>query len=157
MFTSFLESRWCFPIIVYVVFPRGEKEWLVRTQTVRSISSKQDTHMSPSRYDPAAPDAYALGLLLHSVFNPDQPVPETSQPPHSPPTAASRGSIPISVFNAYKKLLNPNPKNRLNTKGFLDLGMAETGFFATNRLVRVCLGLENFSIESEAEKNALLK
>lgn len=35
--------------------------------------------------------------------------------------------------------------------------MAETGFFATNRLVKVCLGLENFSIESEAEKNALLR
>jgi len=109
------------------------------------------------RYNPAAPDAYALGLLLYSVFNPDLPPPETSQPPHPHPAAASRGNIPISVFNAYKKLLNPNPKSRLNSKGFLDLGMAETGFFATNRLVKVCLGLENFSIESEADKNALLK
>ncbi|KAJ3569627.1 hypothetical protein NP233_g4935 [Leucocoprinus birnbaumii] len=109
------------------------------------------------QYDPAAPDAYALGLLLHSVFNPNLPPPETSQPPHPPPTAASRGAIPTSVFNAYKKLLNPNPKNRINSKGFLELGMADTGFFATNRLVKVCLGLENFSIESEAEKNALLK
>lgn len=109
------------------------------------------------QYDPAAPDAYSLGLLLHSVFNPNIPPPETSQPPHPPPTAASRGAIPTAVFNAYKKLLNPNPKNRLNSKGFLELGMAETGFFAANRLVKVCLGLENFSIESEAEKNALLK
>jgi SCY1-like protein 1 len=96
-------------------------------------------------------------LLLHSVFNPNSPPPETSQPPHPAPTPSSRGAIPSSVFNAYKKLLNPNPKNRLNSKGFLELGMAETGFFATNRLVKVCLGLENFSIESEAEKNALLK
>jgi len=109
------------------------------------------------RYNPAAPDAYALGLLLYSVFNPDLPLPETSQPPHPPPSAASRGNIPISLFNTYKKLLNPNPKSRLNSKGFLDLGMAETGFFATNRLVKVCLGLENFSIESEADKNTLLK
>ncbi|KXN90149.1 N-terminal kinase-like protein [Leucoagaricus sp. SymC.cos] len=107
--------------------------------------------------DPAAPDAYALGLLLYSVFNPTLPPPETSQPPHPPPTAASRGAIPSSVFNAYKKLLNPNPKNRLTCKGFLELGMTDTGFFAINRLVKVCLGLENFSIESEAEKNALLK
>ncbi len=110
-----------------------------------------------SRYDVAVSDASALGLLLHSVFNPDQPPPETSQPPHPPPTAASRGAIPTSVFNAYKKLLNPNPKNRLNPKGFLELGMTETGFFASNRLVKVCLGLENFSIEGEAEKNALLR
>ncbi|KAF9453912.1 ARM repeat-containing protein [Macrolepiota fuliginosa MF-IS2] len=118
---------------------------------------KKNGWLDLKQYDVAAPDAYALGLLLHSVFNPNQPPPETSQPPHPPPTAASRGAIPTSVFNAYKKLLNPNPKNRLNPKGFLELGMAETGFFATNRLVKVCLGLENFSIESEAEKNALLR
>lgn len=104
-----------------------------------------------------APDAYALGLLLHSVFNPNQPAPETCQPPHPPPTAASRGSIPTSVFNAYKRLLNPNPKNRLSSKGFLDLGMVVTGFFAANRLVKVCSGLESFSIANEVEKNTLLK
>lgn len=40
--------------------------------------------------------------------------------------------------------------------------MAETagegsGFFAENRLVKVCAGLDNFNIASEAEKNSLLK
>lgn len=40
--------------------------------------------------------------------------------------------------------------------------MAETtgegsGFFASNRLVKVCAGLDNFNIASEAEKAALLR
>jgi SCY1-like protein 1 len=40
--------------------------------------------------------------------------------------------------------------------------MAETagdgsGFFASNRLVKVCAGLDNFNIASEADKASLLK
>ena len=31
------------------------------------------------------------------------------------------------------------------------------GFFADNRLVKVCAGLDNFNIAGEAEKNNLLK
>ncbi|XP_006460920.1 hypothetical protein AGABI2DRAFT_69620 [Agaricus bisporus var. bisporus H97] len=118
---------------------------------------KKGSWSSLKQYDSVALDSYALGLLLHSVFNPNHAAPETSLPPHPPPTAASRGSIPASMFNAYKRLLNPNPRNRLNPKGFLDLGMVDTGFFAANRLVKVCSGLESFSIASEAEKNFLLK
>lgn len=109
------------------------------------------------RYDPAAADAYALGLLLHAVFNPTHPLPATASPPHPPPPASSRGSIPTSVFPSFKKLLNPNPKGRLTAKGFLAIGMADTGFFANNRLVKVCLGLDNFALSSEAEKNMLLR
>ncbi|TFK44506.1 hypothetical protein BDQ12DRAFT_673119 [Crucibulum laeve] len=105
----------------------------------------------------AAPDAYALGLLLHAVFNPSHPQPATAEPPHPPPTSSSRGMIPSSVFVAFKKLLNPNPKNRLTASSFLELGMAENGFFATNRLVKVCLGLDNFTLGSEAEKTSLLR
>ncbi|RDB24858.1 N-terminal kinase-like protein [Hypsizygus marmoreus] len=108
-------------------------------------------------YDPTVADAYALGLLLHSVFNPSLPPPATSHPPHPPPQPSSRGSIPASLFPSFKKLLNPNPKGRLTVKAFLDVGMSETGFFATNRLVKVCLGLDNFALGSEAEKNAFLR
>ncbi|THH30408.1 hypothetical protein EUX98_g3776 [Antrodiella citrinella] len=62
-----------------------------------------------------------------------------------------------------------NPKDdaavlyaRLTAKGLLELGMAETagegsGFFATNRLVRVCTGLDNFNLASESEKAILLR
>ncbi|KAJ7209598.1 ARM repeat-containing protein [Mycena pura] len=107
--------------------------------------------------DPAAPDAYALGLLLHAVLNPTHPLPATASPPYPPPQPASRGSIPNSIFPSFKKLLNPNPKGRLTPKGFLTVGMADTGFFANNRLVKVCLGLDNFSLSSESEKNVLLR
>ncbi|KAJ7668446.1 ARM repeat-containing protein [Mycena polygramma] len=107
--------------------------------------------------DPAAADAYALGLLLHAVFNPTHPLPATASPPHPPPPASSRGSIPTSVFPSFKKLLNPNPKGRLTAKGFLAIGMADTGYFANNRLVKVCLGLDNFALSSESEKNILLR
>ncbi|KAF7428465.1 hypothetical protein PC9H_007689 [Pleurotus ostreatus] len=108
-------------------------------------------------HDVAAADAYALGLLLHALFNPNQPLPATVHPPHPPPQPSSRGSIPASLFPHFKKLLNPNPKARMTPKHFLDIGMAETGFFATNRLVKVCLGLDNFALSSEAEKSTLLR
>jgi SCY1-like protein 1 len=50
----------------------------------------------------------------------------------------------------------------MTPKNFLDVGMAETagegsGFFSGNRLVKVCGGLDNFSLGSEAEKAALLR
>ncbi|KAH9858547.1 ARM repeat-containing protein [Lenzites betulinus] len=111
---------------------------------------------------PAAADAYGLGLLIHFAFNPSQGVPATAQPPHSPPTAASRGLIPTAIFPAYKKLLNPNPKARLSPAHFLELGMSQTagdgaGFFAGNRLVKVCEGLDGFNVASEGEKASLLK
>ncbi|RPD63710.1 ARM repeat-containing protein [Lentinus tigrinus ALCF2SS1-6] len=110
----------------------------------------------------AAADAYGLGLLIHFTFNPNHTLPATAQPPHPPPTAASRGTIPTSIFPAYKKLLNPNPKARLTPAHFLELGMSQTagdgsGFFATNRLVKVCAGLDNFNLASESEKASLLK
>ena len=115
-----------------------------------------DTNTSP-RSDPAAADAYALGLLLYSVFNPSHPPPPTAEPPHPPPNASSRGAIPNSIFTPFKRLLNPNPKGRLNAKGFLEIGVAETGFFANNRLVKVCSGLDNFALGSENDKNILLR
>jgi SCY1-like protein 1 len=109
------------------------------------------------RADVSAADAYALGLLLHAVFNPSQPPPPTVEPPHPPPAPSSRGSIPNSVFGPFKKLLNPNPKARFNAKGFLEVGMTEGGFFSSNRLVKVCSGLDNFTLASELDKTTLLK
>ncbi|EGN99569.1 hypothetical protein SERLA73DRAFT_53136 [Serpula lacrymans var. lacrymans S7.3] len=112
--------------------------------------------------DVAPADAYSLGLLLHSVFNPTHPPPATAQPPHPPPQPSTRGAIPVALFPSFKKLLNPNPKARMSPKLFLDIGMAETagegsGFFSNNRLVKVCTGLDNFSLGSEAEKTSLLR
>lgn len=61
------------------------------------------------------------------------------------------------MFNPFKKLLNPNPKNRLTPKQFLDIGMTESGFFQSNRLVKVSLGLDNFALSNEAEKSSFLR
>ncbi|PFH52048.1 hypothetical protein AMATHDRAFT_141131 [Amanita thiersii Skay4041] len=107
--------------------------------------------------DPAAADGYALGILLQVVFNPSHSPLATLDPPHPPPQATHRGAIPPAIFNVFKKLLTPNPKARLTPKGFLEIGMDETGFFNTNRLVKVCNGLDNFALNNDAEKNALIK
>lgn len=52
----------------------------------------------------------------------------------------------------------------MSAKALLEVGMAETmaakdggGFFVNNRLVKVCSGLDNFALGSEAEKTALLR
>ncbi|TEB37493.1 hypothetical protein FA13DRAFT_1786619 [Coprinellus micaceus] len=107
--------------------------------------------------DVAAADAYALGLLLHSVFNPSHLPPSTADPPHLPPPASSRGAIPLPIFPLFKKLLNPSPASRATSKHFLDVGMSESGFFASNKLVKVCLGLDNFAISNDAEKATFLR
>ncbi|KAG2142740.1 uncharacterized protein EDB93DRAFT_601216 [Suillus bovinus] len=110
----------------------------------------------------SAPDGYALGLLLHAVFNPTHPPPPTAQPPHPPPQVSSRGAIPLTVFPSFKKLLNPNAKSRMSPKTLLDIGMAESdgeghGFFVHNRLVKVCAGLDGFTLSSESDKASLLR
>jgi len=112
--------------------------------------------------DVAAPDAYEFGLLLHAVFNPTQPLPLTTIPPHPAPTATSRGAIPTAVFPSFKRLLVPRPKARLSTKAFLEIGNGEkaadgSGFFSQNRLVKVCHSLESFNLSSESEKATFLR
>ena len=49
----------------------------------------------------------------------------------------------------------------MSPAAFLEVGMAKSGegcgFFANNSFVRICEGLDQFSIKGEAEKAALLK
>lgn len=143
-------SSWASPEVKQSGWPIL-KEWLYKLNTSKLMPD------GFSRFHPAVSDAYALGLLLHAVFNPSHPPPATAQPPHTPPSPASRGSIPQLVFPCYKKLLNPSPKSRMTAKDFLSVGMAETGFFVSNRLVKACLGLDNLTLSSEADKNLLLR
>ncbi|KAG8962609.1 hypothetical protein FRC03_003978 [Tulasnella sp. 419] len=107
-------------------------------------------------------DAYGLGILLHSVFNPSHPLPATTLPPHPPPAPSSRGDIPQSIFPSFKRLLNPNAKARFSPKAFLELGMGEkpgdgSGFFANNGLYKICASLEGFPLSSDGEKAAFLR
>ncbi|KAI0093158.1 ARM repeat-containing protein [Irpex rosettiformis] len=135
---------------------------LPETSMIASPEVKKSGYSVLKEQNVAAADGYALGLLIHAVFNPSHPLPATASPPHPPPNASSRGSIPLPVFPAFKRLLNPNGKARLTPKGFLEFGMAQTagdgsGFFANNSLVKVCAGLDSFNISSESEKTALLR
>jgi SCY1-like protein 1 len=127
-----------------------------------ALSQKGPYSCYACRHHPAVADAYALGLLLHAVFNPSAGPPPTFTPPHSPPSAASRGAIPTVIFSSFKKLLNPSPRARMSTQVFLDLGVsttggAEAGFFANNPLVKVCQGLDNFGLASENERAGFLR
>ena len=103
-----------------------------------------------------------MGLLLHAVFNPNHPPPPTIFPPHPPPPPSARGAIPPTIFPSFRRLLNPNPKTRFTSKGFLELGMGEKpgdgmGFFANNGLVKICIGLEGFPLAGEHEKSTLIQ
>lgn len=129
---------------------------------VSALNLRLFLRSSISSHDPGVLDSYALGILLNSLFNPSFPLPPTTDPPHSPPPASSQGAVPSALFPSYKRLLNPNPRGRLTSKGFLDLGMAETagegsGFFANNNLVKICAGLDNFNLSSDTEKSTFLR
>jgi SCY1-like protein 1 len=116
-------------------------------------------------YQPGVADAYSLGILLHTVFNLSITPPPTVHPPHTAPTASSRGDIPTSIFPLFKKLLNPSPKARLTCETFLNIGMGVTAgmdgthgrFFADNHLVKVCSQLEGFPLASDGEKAEFLR
>ncbi|KAJ7594647.1 hypothetical protein C8J56DRAFT_927286, partial [Mycena floridula] len=118
---------------------------------------QKDGFSALKQIDPATIDAYELGILLNETFNPTHHPPPSASSPYPPPTAASRFDIPTSVFPLFKKLLFPHAKGRLTTKGFLEAGMAGTGFFASNRLVKVCVGLDGFAVASEGDKGSLLR
>jgi len=50
----------------------------------------------------------------------------------------------------------------MSPKNLLDIGMVESGgeghgFFVHNRLVKVCAGLDGFTLSSESEKASLLR
>ncbi|KAJ8455906.1 hypothetical protein ONZ45_g18842 [Pleurotus djamor] len=88
--------------------------------------------------DVAAADAYALGLLLHALFNPTLPLPATVAPTASTPTTLIQRRYPqlyISTLQeaSQSKCQSPNDSKALPRR------------------------LDNFSLGNEAEKNALLK
>lgn len=116
----------------------------------------------PFSNNPSAADSYGFGLVIHFVFNPSQPAPPTSHPPHPPPQPSSRGAIPGGIFPLFKKLLTPDPRNRMAVKNFLDIGMSEasgegSGFFSRNRLVSICRGLDDFALSSDSEKSNMIR
>lgn len=73
----------------------------------------------------------------------------------------ARGSIPATLFQVWRRLGNPNPRARLKTDVFLELGTgsesAGGGWWPSNRLVKLSAALEGFSLASESERLGLLR
>ncbi|TIB17428.1 hypothetical protein E3P77_00155 [Wallemia ichthyophaga] len=104
-------------------------------------------------------DSFSLALLISQLYNPTKPLPVDLT---AAPAPNSRGMIPTSLFNSYRKLLNPSPKNRISVDAFLHLGKntQETqngAFFTQNPLIELCQGLEMFSLMRQTERVVFLK
>ncbi|WVR00194.1 hypothetical protein IAU59_007336 [Kwoniella sp. CBS 9459] len=102
--------------------------------------------------DPAHSDTYMLALLLFSLYNPLGPLPSLN----TQPSPSMAGALPKSLFPLWKRMLNPNPRTRLATTSFV--AEAESaGFWASNPLVSLVGGLDNFELASESDKLSLLR
>ncbi|WWC64691.1 uncharacterized protein I303_107302 [Kwoniella dejecticola CBS 10117] len=102
--------------------------------------------------DPAFSDTYLLALLIFSLYNPSSPLPSLS----AAPSPSSAGSIPKPLFPLWKRMLNPNPRTRLSTNGFVEEANS-SGIWASNPLVSLVNGLDNFELASESDKLGLLR
>ncbi len=90
----------------------------------------------------AAVDAYMFGVFIYEAFNGH---------PTGADALGNRGSIPQSMYQSYKRLLNPNPKARLSVGHFFEQGLRQGGFFKT-RLIELTEGIENLGLQSESER-----
>ncbi|KAL1797256.1 hypothetical protein ACET3X_003862 [Alternaria dauci] len=93
-----------------------------------------------------AVDAYNFGVLIFEVFNGSY---------NSSEQLGQMKSIPPSMHQSYKRLLNPNPKSRMSVGQFLDQGKRIGGFFQTP-LIQVTDDIENLGLKAEDERNELL-
>ena len=116
---------------------------------------------SNNRYDASALDSYHLHLLIFTLFNGPLPPNFASSSDQPPALPSTRGSIPQSLFQVWRRLGNPNARARLKTDVFLELGMgsesAGGGWWPQNRLVKLSAALEGFSLASESERLGLIR
>ncbi|CAA9964100.1 Protein kinase domain-containing protein [Pyrenophora teres f. maculata] len=93
-----------------------------------------------------AVDAYNYGILIFECFNGGY---------NSSEQLGQMKSIPPTMHQSYKRLLNPNPKSRMSIGQFLDQGMRIGGFFRTP-LIQVTEDIDNLGLKAEDERNELL-
>ncbi|KAH6639445.1 armadillo-type protein [Boeremia exigua] len=93
-----------------------------------------------------AVDAYDFGILIFECFNGSYSSSDQLQ---------QLKSIPPSMHQSYKRLLNPNPKSRMSVGQFLDQGKRIGGFFQTP-LIQVTEDIDNLGLKAEDERNELL-
>ncbi|KAF1835075.1 ARM repeat-containing protein [Decorospora gaudefroyi] len=93
-----------------------------------------------------AVDAYNYGILIFEVFHGGY---------NSSDQLVQMKSIPPTMHQSYKRLLNPNPKSRMSISQFLDQGKRIGGFFQTP-LIQVTEDIDNLGLKAEDERNELL-
>jgi SCY1-like protein 1 len=95
----------------------------------------------------AAVDAYNYGILVYEAFNSTfTGTDQLSQPKSVPPT----------MQQSYKRLINANPKARISVSQFLDQGQRSGGFFET-ALIRLTDGIDNLGLKSDSEREEFLR
>lgn len=95
----------------------------------------------------SAVDAYDFGILIFEVFNGSF---------NGGDQAGQTKGVPPSMHQAYKRLMNGNPKARLSVTHFLEQGRKSGGFFETP-LIKLTHGVENLGLKSEGEREDLLQ
>lgn len=94
-----------------------------------------------------AVDAYDFGILIFEVFNGSF---------NGSEQLTQLKSIPSSMHQSYKRLLNPQPKSRMSVSDFMAQGLRLGGFFKTP-LIQVTEDVENIGLKGEAEMEELLR
>lgn len=94
-----------------------------------------------------AVDAYSLGVLIYEVFN--GVTPASGQ-------IGQTKSIPRSMHQCYKRLLNSNPKARMSVENFVTHGQRPGSFF-DSQLIHLTEGLENLGLKSQTEREEYLE
>ena len=95
----------------------------------------------------AATDSYGFGILIFEVFN--------SQFMGGDQLGQVK-SIPPSMQQSYKRLINPNPKVRLSVSHFLEQGR-KTGSFFETPLIRLTQDIDSLGLKSENEREEFLR
>ncbi|EOD51513.1 Protein kinase [Neofusicoccum parvum] len=91
-------------------------------------------------------DAYGFGTVVFETFNGSfQGTDQLGQVKSVPPT----------MQQSYRRLINPSPKARSSVGQFLDQGQRSGGFFQTP-LISLTEGIENLGLKGEVERDELL-
>jgi SCY1-like protein 1 len=95
----------------------------------------------------AATDSFGLGILIFEVF---------SGSFRGADQLAQTKTLPASMVQSYRRLINNNPKLRLSAGLFVEQGKKAGGFFETP-LIRLTTDVDNMGLKSELERDQFLR
>ncbi|KAF1990937.1 ARM repeat-containing protein [Aulographum hederae CBS 113979] len=98
------------------------------------------------RHPLTALDAYDFGVFIFEVFNGSFVSSEQ---------IGQTKTIPPSMHQSYKRLVNANPKARISVGQFFEQGQRSSGFFETP-LIHLTEGIDNLGLKSEGERDEFL-